>query len=791
MEDAEEEESTSSSTGSTSGAGNNDSNFKTSAKRGRASQEGTGASLEEGNRRRRSLVSTSLHSAAGDAPAVSNVTSPALSLPTSRRVAAEAAPVPLHTLSASVPSRSTTGPTSGPLQYLTVPLNNNSQGTSAVPSFLTLPHLQVLGPLSNFGITSIIPFPAVPNAPAASPAAASNPYNLLAAANLFPTAFQNPTWPSEFAGLYPAQNLHGEGVASARAPTSLPADNRFGQTAPNPIRADGRNSGMAGLPLSVHPPALLVHQGQNLFGQSTPFAPSLGGIFPLMASSSFHLGPLASGVASEVHQSETREQDVSPSGQMEVLHRSGLTNLTGTDAQMPIQASGTNIPQLSGYAGHAQHSPAFLADRQAADDALRSLVFSLLSQTGAAIPNLPEMSRQDQAQQSGLAHTLSSLLNVGNGATTTSLPGATGVPLGRPNVSIMQNQNYSPNQDPAAAITNEVRMHPPAFSQAYHEASMPGNYQLRLPVATAHDAQRPELIASADPATAIIAREINANNEVAAMNQPDDGESSSSSESRAEKPAAAKKASDDDGDSSSSSDRSYISTANSRTSGSTGTYNRAEHESDAPTSAPLDLDGTANGMNSSRYPDLPVTFSNAFLDRNAIDAARGLTGMRPCQQTTNSEGGGQLNSILDPSILTAARMDQREDGTATSNTAQSVPPASGALIAEQRGEASVGHSHPWMHGNAGDTQRSFPLCTDSEEDLKRVSAFQHLARQQIEVFEATKKEAATSMQGRNNPVFPGQVGIRCRHCADVPRSSRKAGCMYYPWKVRTYYLETF
>ena len=789
MEDAEEEESTSSSTGSTSGAVNTDNNFKTSAKRGRASEDAAGESSEIRSRRRRSLISTSLQSSTGDVQAVSNGTSPALSPSTTRRVAADAAPVPDHTLSASVPSRSITGPTPGPLQYLTVPLNYNVQGTSTVPIFSTLPHLQVQGPLSNFGITNIIPFTAVPNAPAASPAAASsNPYNLLAPANLFSPAFQNPTWPAAFAGLYPAQNLHGDGINSARAPNSLAADSRFGQTAPNPIRADGRSSGMAVLPLSVHQSVMLIHQGQNMFGQSTNLPPSFAGIVPFMTSSSFHPGPLASGISSEVSQSETRDHDVASSGRMEILHRSGLTTSTGTNAQAPIQASGTNVPQLSGYHGHAQHSP------QAANEVLRSLASSLLSQPRAAIPNLPGMTGQDQVQQSSLANTLAALLSVGNGATTNSLPGATGVTPVRPNMSIMQN-HYSSIHAPAAAIPNEAGIHPPAFPQLHHGTSILGNSQLRIPLTAALDTQRPDLIASADPVTAIFPREINANNEGVAMNQSDDDESSSSSESHADKPAAAKTSSDDDDASSSSSNRSNSSATNSRTSCSTSTFNRAERESDDPISRPLDLDGTAYGINSSRQPDLPVSFSNAFLDRNAIDATQGLTGMRPRQLTTNREGDGQLNSGLDPSNLAAARTDQRDDGaaipnTATPNSAQSIPPAVGPPIAEQRGEVSVGQFPPWMHGNAGDSERSFPLCTDSEEDLKRVSAFQRLARQQIEVFEATRKEAATSMQGRNIPVFPGKVGIRCRHCTDVPRGYRKAGSMYYPSKVSAYYLKS-
>jgi len=34
-------------------------------------------------------------------------------------------------------------------------------------------------------------------------------------------------------------------------------------------------------------------------------------------------------------------------------------------------------------------------------------------------------------------------------------------------------------------------------------------------------------------------------------------------------------------------------------------------------------------------------------------------------------------------------------------------------------------------------------------------------------------------QGRNTPLNYGQVGIRCRHCAHLPKAARARGGVYY------------
>ncbi len=68
-------------------------------------------------------------------------------------------------------------------------------------------------------------------------------------------------------------------------------------------------------------------------------------------------------------------------------------------------------------------------------------------------------------------------------------------------------------------------------------------------------------------------------------------------------------------------------------------------------------------------------------------------------------------------------------------------------------------------------------------DEESLSEYQCLIRQQMELFEATEDDAASSVQGRNKQILHGQVGIRCRHCA--PR--RTKGSMYFPTKLDRIY----
>ena len=73
--------------------------------------------------------------------------------------------------------------------------------------------------------------------------------------------------------------------------------------------------------------------------------------------------------------------------------------------------------------------------------------------------------------------------------------------------------------------------------------------------------------------------------------------------------------------------------------------------------------------------------------------------------------------------------------------------------------------------------RAIPLYMDQDEDT--LTEYQCMLRKQIELFEAGPEDTRCSAQGRNTPILIGQVGLRCRHCASLPRAARTKGAVYY------------
>jgi hypothetical protein len=77
------------------------------------------------------------------------------------------------------------------------------------------------------------------------------------------------------------------------------------------------------------------------------------------------------------------------------------------------------------------------------------------------------------------------------------------------------------------------------------------------------------------------------------------------------------------------------------------------------------------------------------------------------------------------------------------------------------------------------------LFMDCDDDS--LSEYQCFLRQQIEAFEAGLDDVKGTAQGRNTPIQLGQVGIRCRHCASLPKAARPRGAVYYSQKIEGVY----
>jgi hypothetical protein len=80
-----------------------------------------------------------------------------------------------------------------------------------------------------------------------------------------------------------------------------------------------------------------------------------------------------------------------------------------------------------------------------------------------------------------------------------------------------------------------------------------------------------------------------------------------------------------------------------------------------------------------------------------------------------------------------------------------------------------------------------PMLLYAPNDDDVLSGYQVFLRKQIEFFEANMKEVDTPTPGRKKPVVFRQVGIRCKHCADLAVQRRKAATVYFPSKLRGLY----
>ena len=120
----------------------------------------------------------------------------------------------------------------------------------------------------------------------------------------------------------------------------------------------------------------------------------------------------------------------------------------------------------------------------------------------------------------------------------------------------------------------------------------------------------------------------------------------------------------------------------------------------------------------------------------------------------------------------------RDDEAKLPRTDERINPS--ALGGSGRGADSAGR------GRQGNKHAS-PVCIYTESDDDTISAFQCLARQQIEFFAATEEDVQSNTSRMNKGIVVGQVGIRCRHCAILPSYSRPTAAVYYPRTLDSLY----
>jgi hypothetical protein len=127
------------------------------------------------------------------------------------------------------------------------------------------------------------------------------------------------------------------------------------------------------------------------------------------------------------------------------------------------------------------------------------------------------------------------------------------------------------------------------------------------------------------------------------------------------------------------------------------------------------------------------------------------------------------------------------------------PPPSGVVMGNgnsQQGQANSLLFNSYAPASNGTQQYQLPVLSSSsasaplpsnrpsipiymDRDEENLTEYQCLLRKQIELFEAGPDDIRSNAQGRNTPILLGQVGLRCRYCAPLPRAARTKGAVYY------------
>ena len=131
------------------------------------------------------------------------------------------------------------------------------------------------------------------------------------------------------------------------------------------------------------------------------------------------------------------------------------------------------------------------------------------------------------------------------------------------------------------------------------------------------------------------------------------------------------------------------------------------------------------------------------------------------------------SSTLHPSEGAGSSSATNPSHSSLSNTVQE-----DAAIASITQEAEAGP----IVASDGDSRLLYAPADDT-----KLSPYQCLARQQLEFFVVKTDDLEAGAQGRNRPIVLGQVGVRCRHCAQVPHRQKQRASAYFPAKLSGVY----
>eukprot|EP00934_Nitzschia_sp_Nitz4_P004038 Nitzschia sp. Nitz4//scaffold95_size97785//60021//61599//NITZ4_004672-RA/size97785-augustus-gene-0.109-mRNA-1//-1//CDS//3329560487//4028//frame0 len=168
--------------------------------------------------------------------------------------------------------------------------------------------------------------------------------------------------------------------------------------------------------------------------------------------------------------------------------------------------------------------------------------------------------------------------------------------------------------------------------------------------------------------------------------------------------------------------------------------------------------GMSNGLLRNQPPaPMPAPPQNQQVNPNAL-----------LQNLLSQMAGGQAQDLGVNNSMNSGMNNGMDNSLSfgSNNMALSIPPQL-PPAGEQNVNVPSGRKH------------SLPIPLFLDYDVETLTEYQCLLRQQIELFEAGPEDIKASAQGRNNPILLGQVGIRCRHCTQLPLKCRPRGAVYY------------
>lgn len=167
---------------------------------------------------------------------------------------------------------------------------------------------------------------------------------------------------------------------------------------------------------------------------------------------------------------------------------------------------------------------------------------------------------------------------------------------------------------------------------------------------------------------------------------------------------------------------------------------------------------------------LQSLISQAGISQNGISQA-GMATLNPHLNTNIHALAANLPAMAS-SIQQAAQHNVTPQPGNTAHQTQTTLPST---TTQSKPHPGTGAS---IERSPGLTNRP-PVPVYLDYDEQTLTGYQCLLRKQLELFEAGPDEVRGSAQGRNTPISLGQVGIRCRHCASLPKAARNRGAVYY------------